>query len=337
MVEAIIEFCMNSPKLVSRISSNLLVNLRRYYMDFDRRVIQFYPEYAVYDSGLFYTLKPNSEFVYYGREFRNKFVVNSLGVRDDEASLKSPGGIVLGDSFAMGWGVDQDASFPEILEKELDYKVLNLSVSSYGTAREITLLNRAAERGVDVTHARFILIQYCDNDTPENIDFYLKSNQFVAGGREVYDRARAWQTNLPYFPGKYLLHLMLPTSFVLKFYPPDPYKVDSQDGKEQTADTYSADAFLNVLAHAPKIDLSAAQLYLIAIEDRNGKTEPFLSEVESKLGDSKYPAYLRQMKIIDVTKDLKEDDFYTYDSHINSFGHDVVARAILRNIKTGGK
>jgi len=51
-------------------------------------------------------------------EFTNEVRVNHLGVRDDEASLVAPDVIVIGDSHAMGWGVDQGARCARARAKE---------------------------------------------------------------------------------------------------------------------------------------------------------------------------------------------------------------------------
>ena len=49
--------------------------------------------------------------------------------------------LVLGDSIAMGWGVNDYETFSYLLEKNLKMKVYNLGVSSYGTIREIKMNN----------------------------------------------------------------------------------------------------------------------------------------------------------------------------------------------------
>src|SRR5260221_5636471 len=81
---------------------------------------------------------------------------NSSGLRDGErAKLKPPGTyriVALGDSITMGWGVQQDMTFPTQLErmlnaqppkgfpKDLRYEVLNLGVGNYNTAQEVMRL-----------------------------------------------------------------------------------------------------------------------------------------------------------------------------------------------------
>ena len=71
---------------------------------------------------------------------------------------------VLGDSIAMGWGVNDDETFSYNLQKIINKKVINLGVSSYGTVREIKRLklNKFYDQ-IDT-----VIIQYHLNDIAEN-------------------------------------------------------------------------------------------------------------------------------------------------------------------------
>ncbi|MEO1264045.1 MAG: hypothetical protein AAFZ15_34890, partial [Bacteroidota bacterium] len=62
-----------------------------------------------YDEKVFYTLKPG-KFKYNNMEFTSSYEVNEKGFRDDKVSLDFPEIIFLGDSYTMGWGVEQDES-----------------------------------------------------------------------------------------------------------------------------------------------------------------------------------------------------------------------------------
>src|SRR4029453_2223238 len=127
--------------------------VQQIYRHFNRTLIQFDEACAVYDPEVTYTLKPGT-CTFGNLEFKNTFNVNRLGVRDDEASLDGPEIIVLGDSHAMGWGVEQRETLSRVLARTCGLKVLNAAVSSYGTAREMTLLNR-----LDTSRLRFLIVQ----------------------------------------------------------------------------------------------------------------------------------------------------------------------------------
>ena len=51
--------------------------------------------------------------------------------------------IVLGDSHAMGWGVNDNETFSYILQNLSRTPVYNLAVSSYGTVREVIRLEKS--------------------------------------------------------------------------------------------------------------------------------------------------------------------------------------------------
>lgn len=100
--------------------------------------------------------------------------VNSLGLRDDEVSNGdwAPGRriIVLGDSYAFGYGVGQAQAFPNVLESLLRESgavvdVWNAGVPAYGTDQELVLYR---DRLQAVPHDVVVLSVY-ENDVFDNI------------------------------------------------------------------------------------------------------------------------------------------------------------------------
>ena len=81
----------------------------------------------------------------------------------------------MGDSFAMGWGVNDNETFSYLLEKKINRPVYNLGVSGYGTVRELIRFKEANLLDKIDT----IIIQYCYNDYGENVD-YSKTSTDVA-------------------------------------------------------------------------------------------------------------------------------------------------------------
>lgn len=78
--------------------------------------------------------------------------------------------VILGDSHAMGWGVNDNQTFASKLNNLIDSPVLNFGVSSYATEREIQrLINWKHKDLVDL-----IIIQYSENDLKENLNFPIK-------------------------------------------------------------------------------------------------------------------------------------------------------------------
>ena len=101
----------------------------------------------VYDEVIGWRNIPNWEATTFGREL----TINSKGLRDREYPYEKPAGtsriLVLGDSFAWGYGVADDEIFTEILEGILQgtsprWEVLNAGVSGWGTDQEYLFLVR---------------------------------------------------------------------------------------------------------------------------------------------------------------------------------------------------
>ncbi|MBL4770705.1 MAG: hypothetical protein JKY61_06100 [Planctomycetes bacterium] len=74
--------------------------------------------------------------------------INSLGFRDPERKYAKPDGIkrvlVLGDSVAWGWGVDNGERFSDLLELRLGegVEVINMGVPGYGTGQQFWNLEK---------------------------------------------------------------------------------------------------------------------------------------------------------------------------------------------------
>ncbi|MCI0433852.1 MAG: hypothetical protein L0271_09380 [Gemmatimonadetes bacterium] len=83
--------------------------------------------------------------------FSSTFTTNAFGLRDRETTLEKPAGTTriatLGDSFAWGFGVDDNAIFPALLEESMPgVEVINLGVTAYGLHEEILYFRRLGMR-----------------------------------------------------------------------------------------------------------------------------------------------------------------------------------------------
>lgn len=90
-------------------------------------------------------------------------------------SIKSAlkGIAVIGDSHAMGWGVNDNETFSSLLQTKLQRPVFNLAVSSYGTIREVLALKKSEV----IAEIDTVIIQYCENDLSENLYFKSETNE----------------------------------------------------------------------------------------------------------------------------------------------------------------
>ncbi len=311
------------------------------YFSRDRNILQFMPECARYDDELAYTLKPG-EFDFCNREYCNHYSVNSMGLRDDEASLHQPELIVLGDSYALGWGVEQGETFEQIIEKQTGRKALNAGVSSYGTAREVLLLNR-----LDTTRLKYLVIQYSENDFLENQDYAARNFHLDKMTKEEYEgecRKHA-SVSRKYFP------LMFTTFFAreikkkfeekfsrkiqdtdesVRSLPAALSKMDSQNiSSPDSGNVQAPKLFLEILSHSQARNVPAVVLNL---SHHTLDTRSFIQHLDLLKESGDYSLFIRKMKLIDASSFLDKNDYYIIDDHLNASGHRKVADAIMKAI-----
>ena len=113
------------------------------------RVMGFKPLYVSperdrfwkYDSLLGWVHQPGQEGIFETPQFRTSVRINQKGLRDREHSYQRKTDneriVVLGDSFAWGYGVEESERFSQLLEKSLGVEVINAGVSGYSTDQEL--------------------------------------------------------------------------------------------------------------------------------------------------------------------------------------------------------
>jgi len=94
--------------------------------------------------------QPNKNYWHTAPTFHVNMRINSKGLRDDrEISYKKPTGVkrivMVGDSYGMGYGVNVEDTFAQVLERAINdtgtaCEVINLSVSGFGSAEESIML-----------------------------------------------------------------------------------------------------------------------------------------------------------------------------------------------------
>lgn len=94
-----------------------------------------------YDSLLGWAHEPGQEGIFETPQFRTLVRINENGLRDRKHSYERQNDIqrilVLGDSFAWGYGVEESERFSQLLERSLDVEVINAGVSGYSTDQEL--------------------------------------------------------------------------------------------------------------------------------------------------------------------------------------------------------
>ncbi len=288
------------------------------YFNNYRNIIQLMPECARYDPELTYMLKPG-ECVMENIEYSNKYSVNSAGLRDDESSLVQPEIIVLGDSYAMGWGVEQNETFAQMIENTTGEKVLNAGVPSFGTAREVMLLKR-----LDLSNVKTVIIQYSANDFVENFAYVNDGFQLrIMTKNEYEDECRRHASRVRYSP------FLLTSVFLSRV--AGLFIRQAKAGQEQNTNllsnvTMEVKLFLEILSRQnfPKdVQIIALNLSHYTL-DIHGFTEQL-----SIWKKQDYPDFIKNMKLIDAAAFFNKSDYYIIDDHLNASGHRKVADALI--------
>lgn len=288
-------------------------------------LIQYVPNCARHDSDLGYTLKPG-ECTFSTSEFSTEYYVNSAGLRDDESSLHSPEIVVLGDSQAMGWGVEQEDTFANLLEKKLNSKVLNAGISSYGTAREVMLLN-----SLDTKNLKTIILQYSDNDFRENLEF-TANIAFSVMGRSEYECVVEYHHNeQQYYIGKYtVISLSRAVPLISKIY--DYFQIENNCGSEEQfiprrhdseSPELEAESMLSTLLSS-KLDLTETEVIVIQI-NAFGKRDQFVDALNKLVDHKKFDNFV----ILSASNILDVSDYFYLDGHMNTKGHSKVADTLV--------
>ena len=301
---------------------------------FHQLLTEYYATYEInyprldYDPVLSYTLKKNAVYNHNNIEFSNRIHANSAGLRDDSASLVKPDIICLGDSYTMGWGVRHEQSWPQQLEKLTGLKVLNAGISSYGTVRELLLLER-----LDTSNLKCLVIQYCYNDWPEN-DTFLKHNRYLpVGSQQTINRTfKSYQLARIYFPFKYSLTML--RMFIRNKWLGDKAKdatlpwMYSLDYVEP-----SADAFLEVL-YKSKLNFRDWNIIIIDTNRYPAYDHHFMEAVEKRLRERNYAeAFKRSIRLVAFPELNDQRYFYPLDNHLNTEGNRLVALKVMEQLR----
>ncbi|MEI7528979.1 MAG: hypothetical protein WCK76_08535 [Elusimicrobiota bacterium] len=303
----------------------LLKFFRAYYWESPyRQVIQFDPNCAGYDGEVFYRLKPG-KCTHEGLRFRNEYSINSLGVRDDERSLSAPEIISIGDSHAMGWGVDQEATYTQLLERRTGMTALNMGISSFGTAREMTFLKRA-----DLSRLKYLIIQYNDNDLEENLA-YLKNGNMLKprppGSWKAFEKKD--KNCRRYVPGAHFFRALRMAVRALK---------QGLSPQKQAGPAAHAQAFLAVLESFKKPELKNARLLIFDLSNEihagGAGPESFAGALVSMSSSGRFKRFAGRIEVLDLGRALNGAEYRNViDNHINAEGHKLIAETILGHLK----
>lgn len=313
--EAFFTLLLRRPALLRSLPANLRAHVRNYYLNHDRDLVQADPEGARYDRDLTYTLRPG-RFRFVNREFDVELQVNRQGLRDTGEALSGPDVIVLGDSFAMGWGVAQEQAFPQRLASLTGLKVLNAGVPSYGTAREVRLLER-----LDASRLRFLLLQYDENDYGENESLERHGGRLPIRTREQYEATvRRQQRERAYFPFKHTFGIL---GGLLR-------RESSALDLPLPGERHEARAFLSALGASPVVQRPDLAVLVFELNPAGRPDPGFPNALREAVRDPALPVALQRLHVLDFTPLLRDEHYFDLDDHLNPAGHELVARELAQ-------
>lgn len=274
------------------------------YMRALRNIWQRQPDCVVFDDRLIYKPKEGA------CQFANAEFSTILNFSADGRSTgKKPSGVgiaVIGDSHAMGWGVQDEESFAALLQQLSQRPVFNLAVSSYGTVRELL---RLEESGI-LDKVDTVILQYCENDLSEN-----RSNQINSPeeNRKKFEQITKGST-----AGTSSLLRAMIKAYRIAF--STPFQAFKKSARPiDFAPHY--DALMHVIASHP-----ALQNKRVLIFYSNDHGRPF----------SGFPAGQdKQMSNIEfVDLSLLRNDYYRLDDHLTAAGHRNAAERLFAALKS---
>jgi len=311
-----------------KIPAGLKWAYKYYYDTYNFRIIQYEKDIISPDDELRYILKPGARTNFRNAEFSTSISINKKGFRDSDSSVVSPEIICLGDSYTMGWGVEESQSFPKILEKKIGKKVLNAGIPSYGTARELLLLNR-----LDVSALKYIIIQYCSNDLDENLSFISNNYKLELTPLDIYKSAlRTYELSRKYFPGKNFLLIgqLWMKDWLNRLYPIFKFSGDPYLGKFDSLK--HASSFLNILSKFRQ-KLKDVKIIVTNIDIYKYHKGEFIDELSFLAKRMLTIDEMKNIVFINTTNFLTDKDYFILDYHIRNSGHEKIANKLLEALK----
>ncbi len=239
-------------------------------------------------------------------EFKTTLTFTDEG-RDTGPKPAGRGIAVIGDSHAMGWGVNDRETFAAQLQALSKRPVYNLGVASYGTARELIRLEKS---GV-LDKVDTVIIQYCNNDKSENLKFDTASHQ------ELSDKVFA-PNKTPAAPQPSRI------GFIAKGYGmalAAPFRSVSEQFRRKNFDSHYA-AFMPIL-EKHQGTLRNKRIIVFYSNPYGQKYRNFPTGTDARMANVRF-----------VDLDLSPALYRKLDNHMSPAGHRVAAERLLSSLQS---
>ena len=152
-------------------------------------------------------LEPSKKTISESPDYKISVDINSLGFRGKEFELGNDNHniLVLGDSYSFGSGVEDNETFPALLEQYFDkvgipVNVLNTSVPAWGSTQKLLFLQKEGNK----YNPDLILWQFCETDFEHNLQFDLHdvvddSLVYTPPKTSTRDRLRTYTRFIPFY------------------------------------------------------------------------------------------------------------------------------------------
>ncbi len=317
---------------VAFLIAEVLVRLRVPYTVYGhtRQIVQ--ETLSVPSATLGYANRPDASVRFRNKEFDTQVTINARGLRDRDYPYEPSGRfriVVLGDSFAFGWGVNQEDCVTEVLEQRYlqDTDVLNLSVSGYGTLQELRLFQ---EEGVKY-HPDLVLVFWFSNDLDERIpEVYFHNGRMS----EVDWLRTRWSKRLRLW--------LMRHSYA--------FTLLRETRNELNRRWFKREASIAEAAVTDEADWRLMREWLIALHDSaqaNGATLAIVGipDKGQLIVNEPLTSLLRELQVAyydlwEAFASLPDADrrrvYFRVDDHWTAYGHQVVARFVAQYLRAKG-
>jgi len=282
------------------------------------------PVFTVYDPIYGKRVKASFHAIRIAPEFRFAFNTNSLGMRDPEPTKPVTGGILfVGDSFTMGYGVQDNEAFPAVLRAELESRavtvpLLNTGMGPNGNGRWVKIFEYDAAKFLP----RIVVFQVMANDFDDNLAEHLFELDGKGDLRELpigpESLARKAQTLIDDTPGvrySYLVGLALMAA--------EAAGIERPGSSNNTTDLPSDELTYTLVRTAVDKALASGADVIGLLVGLTGERRTKMMEIFRQRG----------LTCIDgPDKEESPDMFYKVDAHWNSTGHRRAAELLLPEI-----
>jgi len=298
-------YVLSAILLVNNITPNIKLiqeYQRNFYIIGMRKIWHSRPECVEFSKTQTYVPKEGS-CNFSNIEFDITMSFNKLGRLSGHPINENGNGVaILGDSYSMGWGVNDNETFSYLLEKKIGRPVYNFGVSGYGTIRELLRLKEANLLDKIDT----IIIQYCYNDYGENVGYDSKISLDV-----VKKKYEMLTKDSEYSVWKKFRKSFRYSSTIAK---------NVLTNKDSSMDfNHHNDAFIEVLKKFPFIQDKKIIVFYV-----NGYQQKFVNFPSGKSN------IFNNLEYFDLDIEMDKKNFFLIDGHLNFTGHKKIAEKLSK-------